>query len=115
MSDLTVIHLKNCDTCRKAIKALTLAGHSLTLTDVRADGVTTKQVEAIAESVGWEAVLNTRSTTWRGLDAAQKDEMNATKAVALIVQYPTLMKRPAISDGKNTTVGWAKAQQETWL
>ena len=115
MSDLTVFYLKNCDTCRKAIKALEAAGRVLALTDVRADGVLKSQVESLEQAVGWEALLNTRSTTWRGLDNDQKANMDANKAVSLIVSHPTLMKRPAISDGTKTTVGWTKLQQAEWL
>ena len=69
---LTVYHLKTCDTCRKAIKALGAAGHNLELIDVRADGVPGQALARIEQAVGWKALLNTRSTTWRGLSEAQK-------------------------------------------
>jgi len=108
---LTVYHLKTCDTCRKAIKALQAAGHELALIDVRADGVPTAELTRIENAVGWEKLLNTRSTTWRGLEAADKADMDAAKAIALIGEHPTLIKRPVIKRGALITVGWTKDVQ----
>lgn len=108
---LTVYHLKTCDTCRKAIKVLQAAGHDLTLIDVRADGVPPDDLARIAKSVGWEKLLNTRSTTWRGLDDADKADMTEAKATRLMGQHPTLIKRPVIETGQTITVGWTKDVQ----
>lgn len=113
MSTLTLYHLKTCDTCRKAIKAL--SDHDLTLIDVRADGIGAETLADLASAVGWEAMLNTRSTTWRGLDDSQKADMTEARAVALMGSHPTLIKRPVITDGDNVTVGWTKTQQAQWL
>lgn len=108
---LTVYHLKTCDSCRKAIKALQAAGHDLTLIDVRADGVPNADLTRIAEAVGWEKLLNTRSTTWRGLDDSDKAELDVAKAIALMSEHPTLIKRPVIDRGALVTVGWTKDVQ----
>ena len=108
---LTVYHLKSCDTCRKAIKAMQAAGHELTLIDVRADGVPTAELTKIEKSVGWEKLLNTRSTTWRGLEAADKADMDAAKAIALMGEHPTLIKRPVIKRDALISVGWTKDVQ----
>ncbi|RKQ69014.1 arsenate reductase [Litorimonas taeanensis] len=112
---LSVYHLKTCDTCRKAIKALTQSGLSPELIDVRADGVSESQIKYWAETLGYEAVLNTRSTTWRGLEASEKTDVNLEKAVALIAEHPTLIKRPIITDGHTITVGWKTDAQDVWL
>ena len=114
MTDITVYHLKTCDTCRKALKALSAAGHNITAIDVRADGIEAARLEEIAKAVGWEALLNTRSTTWRGLSDAEKSDMEGSKALALMSQHPTLIKRPVII-GAQTTAGWTKLQQTMWL
>ncbi len=104
--ELTVYHLKNCDTCKKAIKSLADAGHELTLVDVRADGMPKAALEVAANSVGWQNLLNTRSTTWRGLPDADKADISETKALALMREHPTLIKRPVIVSANTTTVGW---------
>lgn len=108
---LTIYHLKTCDTCRKAIKAVKAAGHMPTLIDVRADGIPADTLNKIAAAVSWEALLNTRSTTWRGLSEADKADMNGQKAVELMRAHPTLIKRPVIDTGLNITVGWTKEVQ----
>jgi len=108
---LTVYHLKTCDTCRKAIKAMTAAGHELTLIDVRADGVPSNELSLIEKTVGWEKLLNTRSTTWRGLSDPDKADMNSAKAIALMSEHPTLIKRPVIKRDALITVGWTKDVQ----
>jgi len=81
MTPITVYHLKACDTCRKALKALAAKGYDITAIDVRADGVPKAELTKIAEAAGWEALLNTRSTTWRGLDETSKADMSEAKAL----------------------------------
>lgn len=112
---LTVYHLKTCDTCRKAIKALQAKGHALTLIDVRADGLDNAFLGELVESHGWETVLNRRSTTWRSLPDADKDKVDNDKAVALMGEHPTLLKRPVIVSDSQTTIGWSKDVQAIWL
>ncbi len=112
---LTVYHLKTCDTCRKAIKALEAQGHDLTLIDVRADGVDKSLLEELVASQGWEVVLNRRSTTWRGLPDTDKSDVTDAKAVALMMEHPTLIKRPVIVSASQTTIGWAKNVPGMWV
>lgn len=89
--------LKTCDTCRKALKALERA----TLVDVRAEGVP-DAVLAQAFDVFAEALLNTRSTTWRGLS----EEERAAAPLDLLKAHPALMKRPLIVSGDEMYLGW---------
>ena len=112
---LTVYHLKTCDTCRKAIKALQSADHDLTLVDIRADGLKPETVKSLLQAHGWEVMLNRRSTTWRGLDADDKVEMTNDKAFRLLTQHPTLMKRPVVMSEDQTTIGWANDAQAIWI
>ena len=96
---MKIYHLKTCDTCRKAIKALPAAR----FVDVRTEGVPAA-VMAAAQAQFGEALLNTRSTTWRGLDEAER----ARPADVLMVDHPTLMKRPLIVEGEAMYLGWTK-------
>jgi len=112
---LTVYHLKTCDTCRKAIKALQAAGQNLVLVDVRADGVPEADLARLANSIGWEKLLNTRSTTWRGLSDDEKSGMVQDKALKLMGKHPTLIKRPVIDTGTNVLVGWKADVQDMLL
>ena len=110
-----IYHLKTCDTCRKAIKALQEAGHEPELTDVRADGVDAATLERWIGAVGREKLLNTRSTTWRGLDEADRADIDDAKAIALMVVHPTLIKRPVIEADGAVHVGWTKDVQAVLL
>lgn len=95
--DLFLYGLKNCDTCRKALKALPQAK----LKDVRVDGVPENVLDAALAQFG-EALVNTRSTTWRGLTDAER----ATSPKALLLQHPVLMKRPVIAANDRLFIGW---------
>jgi len=90
--------LKSCDTCRRALKELRAAGLEPEVVDVRADGLSDADRGAILSVLG-AAVLNTRSTTWRGLDEAER----AHDPAELLADHPTLMKRPVIADGDRMT------------
>ncbi|MGR3496850.1 arsenate reductase family protein [Citreimonas sp.] len=94
--------LASCDTCRKARKALLHAD----FVDVRSDGVP-RDVLAAAQDRFGDRLLNTRSTTWRGLPEAER----ARPPLDLIADHPTLMKRPLIVDGSRMVLGWDKAAQ----
>ena len=94
--------LKTCDTCRKALKSLPDA----TFVDVRADGISLELLQAAENQFG-AALLNTRSTTWRGLDDAER----ARPALDLLQAHPTLMKRPLIEHNGTLHLGWSKDVQ----
>ena len=108
---MKIYHLKTCDTCRKAIKALKDAGHEPTLIDVRADGVDRATLERFETELGYEALVNKRSTTWRGLSDAEKSGLSRQSAIALLLENPTLMKRPVIDADGALTIGWTKDVQ----
>ena len=105
--------LKNCDSCKKALKALEAAGQEVRFVDVRADGV---PGELLAEwlSKHGEALINTRSTTWRGMDDATRARAG-TDPAGLLAEHPLLMKRPVILRGSESFVGWTKEVQAVFL
>lgn len=108
--------LKNCDTCRKALNALKAAGHEPDFHDLRVNGVTKAYVTKWAKAVGWETLLNTRSTTWRELEDGEKTNLTQAKAVELMAAKPTLIKRPVIESEAGVTCGWtdeARARHAT--
>ena len=106
---MRLIGLKTCDTCRKARKTLAAAGHAIDYTDVRDDGLSEADIDAVFAEFPAKAI-NKSSTTWRGLSDAEKT--NDPKA--LLTAHPTLLKRPVII-GDVMTIGWDKATQAHWL
>ena len=115
MAELTFYGLGTCDTCKKALTALKAAGHHVHVVDVRADGVAIDVLKVWLTDKGPEVLVNRRSTTWRGLSDAQKDQALAGDAAALLVEHPTLMKRPVIVGENGVTVGWDKTVQASLL
>lgn len=110
--NLTLNGLKNCDSCRKALKTLEANGHEVTFRDVRNEAVSKVEIKKWSSGKGWEALLNTRSTTWRGLDEKEKANLTQTKAIDLMALHPALIKRPVIETTKGITIGWSKDVQE---
>jgi arsenate reductase len=99
--------LKTCDTCRKAMKALPGA----TFVDLRAEGLPEGML-ARAHAVFGDRLVNTASTTWRGLSEAER----ARDPLALLADHPALMKRPLIAAADGTLhLGWGKDVQAALL
>lgn len=112
---LKVYGIKNCDTVRKALKALKEAGKELTFIDVRADGLAETTVSNWLKVVKSDTLLNKRGKSWRTLSDEDKAAAEADPASA-ICKAPTLFKRPVIvSANGDITVGWKPAQQEKYL
>ncbi len=89
--------LKNCDTCRKALKSL----GEVEFLDVRSDGVPEYVMSRAFETFG-DALVNTRSTTWRGLNESERSR----PSLELLAEHPALMKRPLIERDGELFLGW---------
>jgi arsenate reductase len=110
MTQMTLYGLKSCDTCKKALKALEAAGHTVAFMDVRTEADLPAKVPAWLSAVGSDRLINTRSTTWRGLDDGER-ALADSDASGLLQNHPTLIKRPVIEAGGEILVGWAKDVQ----
>lgn len=108
---IVIYGLKNCDSCRKAVKLLQAGSCPHRFHDLRADGLPAERLAAWLQRLGWEALLNRRSTTWRELPAAEKADLDAARAAALLTRHPTLIKRPVIEAGQELIVGLAAPQE----
>jgi Spx/MgsR family transcriptional regulator len=107
--------LKTCDTCRNAQKELRAAGQDFDVIDVRADGVSKTKLIDWTGKIEWQKLLNTRSTTWRGLSVDEKEDVDQSQAICLMADHPTLIKRPVIEQGDKLYVGWTPATKEALL
>jgi Spx/MgsR family transcriptional regulator len=106
--------LKNCDTCRKAMKWLDGEGIAYQFIDVRKDGITEKVIKGWAASVGVESLLNRRGTTWRGLSETEKAKSEGVEAIVLMAAHPALIKRPVVVKNTEVRVGFKDGEQ-AWL
>ena len=107
---LTVYGIANCDSCRKTRKFLSERGIEHAFHDLRKDGLEPRVLERWANELGWEALLNRRSLTWRQVPPAKREAMDHDRALALMLDEPTLVKRPVIESGACTTVGFSEAR-----
>ena len=112
---ITLYGISNCDTVKKAQKWLAENEVSYTFHDFRKDGIDSSQVSQWLETLGWEKVVNKRSTTWRGLSDDKKANMNAELALAEVMLQPTLVKRPVLDNGKSIIVGFSDKQYQELL
>lgn len=97
---LKLYGIKNCDTIKKARQWLDQQGVVYHFHDYRADGLQEAQLRDFVARLGWQALLNTRGTTWRKLDEAQRNACdNADAAIVLMLAQPALIKRPLLDDG----------------
>ncbi|MGB8712095.1 MAG: arsenate reductase [Onishia taeanensis] len=103
---ITLYGIKACDTCRKARKALEAQGLPFKVHDLRDDGLSAALLDHLLERVPLMTLLNKRSTTWRQLSDADKDGLDATSARALMMEHPTLLKRPLLDTGERIRVGY---------
>jgi len=114
--DVTTIYgISNCDTVRKARKWLEAEAITFDFHDFRKQGLNAEQVERWCAAAGLEKVLNKRGTTWRQLPDAVKANTDETALKALLVEQPTLIKRPVLElDDGRIEIGF-KADQYTAL
>ncbi len=103
--------IKNCDTCRKALKTLSAAGLDHEYHDFRLDGLPAEDLDKWLAELGWEKLLNKRGTTWRNLSDDIKNSVNETIARDLMLENPTLIKRPVFDTPKGIIVGFTKTEQ----
>ena len=110
MTAILLYGIPTCDTCKKAIKALEGAGHTVAFRDIRADPLTGAEWDELIAEFGTNLV-NTKSTTWRGLS----DWLKHSEADAQLAAHPTLMKRPVIRAGEVLYIGWDDATRAALL
>ncbi|MGY2796841.1 Spx/MgsR family transcriptional regulator [Ewingella americana] len=87
--------IKNCDTVKKARRWLEDNGSDYRFHDYRVDGLDADLLQQLIDKQSWEALLNTKGTTWRKLDEATRAACdNQEAAKALMLEHPAMIKRP---------------------
>lgn len=107
---LKLYGLSNCDRCRRARRRLEAGDQDVEMIDLRrlADqGGLEETLQHFLAFVDWSTLLNRRSTTWRGLEDAERSDLDQTRAMALIKAHPRLIQRPVLDTGTQVLVGKA--------
>lgn len=102
---LTLYGIKQCDTCRKALKWLADNGVQHRFHDLRVDGLEADRVQGWMDSPLADQLVNRRSTTWRGLTEVEKAS-EGKALVDLLVANPTLVKRPVFETHQVVAIGF---------
>lgn len=110
MSSLTLYGIRSCDTMRKAQKWLTENGHEFTFHDYKKSAIDRDSLERWCNEHGWETIFNKRGTTYRQLDDADKQDIDQEKAISLLLEHTSMIKRPVLDLGERTLVGF-KAEE----
>lgn len=101
--------IPNCDTVKKARKWLAAEGREYSFHDYKKEGADPARLGEWADVVGWEALLNRRGTTFRKLSDAEKVGIDRDQAIALMVEHPSIIKRPVVEHEGGVLVGFDTA------
>jgi len=112
---LTVFGIRSCDTCRKARKFLAENDIEYRFHDVRDDGLDIQMLERWTARIDWNKLLNKQSLTWRKIPEVDRSETSKSRAFALIIDNPTLLKRPVLESDTFIAVGFSEKRfSEFW-
>jgi len=103
---LTLYGIPNCDTVKKARAWLDQYGQPHVFHDYRKAGIDQARLEGWVAAHGWETVLNRAGTTFRALPEADRTDLDADKAIVLMLAQPSMIKRPVLDLGDRTLVGF---------
>jgi arsenate reductase len=103
---IKVFGIKNCDTMKKAMNWLSEQGIAYEFIDYKKAGVAASHLADWNSRAGWEKLLNTRGLMWKKLSEAERADVDEAKALALMAQYPSLIKRPVLDTGSQLIVGF---------
>ena len=110
---ITLYGIPNCDTVKKARDWLSARGVDYAFHDYKKAGVDAGRIAGWARQVGWQLLLNRAGTTFRKLPDADKADLDADKAAALMATHPSCIKRPVVEvDGKLIAVGFKPDEWE---
>jgi Spx/MgsR family transcriptional regulator len=110
LATATIYGIRNCDTMKKARAWLDGHGVDYTFHDYKAEGIDAAHLRRWAAEAGWETVLNRAGTTFRKLPEAQKTGLDERKAIALMLEQPSMIKRPVLEVGGRLLVGFKPEQ-----
>ena len=108
---ITIYGIASCDSCRSARRWFEQADRAAEFHDLRVDGCDRALLQRWVGAVGWEALLNRRSITWRKIPEVDRMGLTEAKAIRLMLDYPTLIRRPVIEQPGRVVVG---VDEDAW-
>jgi Spx/MgsR family transcriptional regulator len=105
-----VYGIKNCNTMKKAFAWLAAHGVASVFHDYKKEGAAPAKLAVWADKVGWEKLVNRSGTTFRALPEADRQDLDRDKALRLMQEKPSLIRRPVIEAGETLLVGFDEAE-----
>jgi arsenate reductase len=112
---LVMYGIRNCDTVKRARAWLDERGIAYDFHDYKASGADAVQLQAWCDAVGWDRVLNRNGTTFRKLPEDETANLDARRAVALMVAHPSAIRRPIVTGASRLVVGFDLVTYEATL
>ncbi|OTQ56564.1 ArsC family reductase [Gilliamella sp. A7] len=101
--------IKNCNTMKKAFTWLDEHQINYQFHNYKSDGLSAELLNDLLKLVDWQSLLNTRGTTWRKLDEALRNQIdNQDAAIKIMLDNPSILKRPLLIDGKRALLGFSE-------
>jgi arsenate reductase len=109
---ITIYGIPNCDTMKKARAWLAQHGVAYAFHDYKKAGIDRARLEGWCREVGWETLLNKAGTTFRAVSETEKAKLDQSKAIALMLKQPSLIKRPVLETSGKLLVGFKPEQYQ---
>lgn len=106
---IKVFGIKNCDTMKKTFRWFEANGIDYQFIDYKKEAPTEALASVFLAAQHWENIINKRGTTWRKLDDARKQSMDTEQAIRLIIEQPSVIKRPIVLQGDTLIIGYDEA------
>jgi arsenate reductase len=103
--------IKNCDTIKKAQRFLKAQGVNFEFIDFRDQPIDEKTLQSFVDALGWEQLINKRSTTYRNLTDKEKKDIT----LELTLKNPTLIKRPVLVTTADIRVGFSEKSYSSFI
>jgi arsenate reductase len=108
---ITLYGIPNCDTVKKARVWLADQQQDFTFHDFKKQGLDEATVRHWLAHLDWETLVNRKGTTWRGLpDGRKAAVLDAASATALMLEFPSVIKRPVLQTATACHVGFKPDQ-----
>lgn len=104
--------IKNCSTVKKARAFLEKHHIEYDFHDFKTEGVNKTLLNTWLKHVDWQTLLNRQGLTWKRLPASIRESINKTNAIAIMLEQPSIIKRPVLDTGKKILIGFSEDEYQ---
>ena len=112
---MTLFGIPNCGTVKKARAWLDEHGVAYEFHDYKTHGLDEQRLRAWVAELGWETLINRRGQMWRRLDPAAREGLDEASAIRVMLETPSIIRRPVLDTGERRLVGFSEAQYAVLL